>query len=78
MSVANRIRIADKARDTFRKRIRDVYDEYLDDFRKMSKQVHNFHYDQKHNVTLSKSGLKSVMSKAGVYVGNLGAMVFMQ
>ena len=55
-----------------------MYDEYLNEFRNVSKDLQKFHYDEKHNLKFSRKSLSIVYGKAGTYIINLALMVFME
>ena len=61
----------------FRNVMRVIYDEYLDEFRQVSKRICDFHYDVGLNLSLNKNDLTVIVRKANVYILNLGLMDFL-
>ena len=77
--MTKRVKVAQQLNEQFKKNFRQVYDEYLDQFRHVSQDVQKFHYEEGHNLRLKwKTLWDPVFSKAGRYIVNLLLMVFME
>ena len=55
-----------------------MYAEYLNEFRRIAKDVNTFQYEEDGNKHLKRKTFQVVYNKAGTYIINLTLIVFME